>query len=352
MISIKDIVKKDFSILSAADSVDSAIDLMEKRKVDYLLVKEKNKIKGIITLQGLAGYPSSRLLIDCPIEPMVFVNEKTLLDKALKMLEKEKTSFLVILDNKKPAGIVKREIVISSLCKELKSLDRLKDIFTATAAHELKTPIVPIKGFLSMIGKNPGKYGLNEKAQEYVNICLENTKRLEVLINDVLDISKLEAGEMKFEMADVDLNRLIKNIVTNFLPLIEEKKLALNINISEKLLLVYGDPYRISQALNNLIDNAIKFTDKGSITINAKFIGKDIQIDVIDMGIGIKKENIPRLFKKFSQIGASTTRKEKGTGLGLVICKRIIEAHHGKIWAKSEGLEKGSTFSFSLPIKK
>jgi signal transduction histidine kinase len=239
---------------------------------------------------------------------------------------------------------------LEKVSKILKRTEVMKSEFTNIAAHELKTPIVPIKGFLNMMKKNPEKYGLNEKGLKFINICLSSAERLEDLVTDILDVSKLEAGEMKFEMKDVDLAPLLKNEIKQLSFLTKENNIALSLKVP-KTMLVYGDSHRLSQAISNLVKNAIKFTEKGTVKINAKLAGNNIQVDVVDTGMGIRKEDMQRLFTKFFQGQDITTRKTRGTGLGLAISKEIIEKHKGKIWAESKGLGKGSTFSFSLPVK-
>ncbi|MFC2143589.1 sensor histidine kinase [Candidatus Aenigmatarchaeota archaeon] len=226
-----------------------------------------------------------------------------------------------------------------------------KKITDAIVAHELKTPIVPLKGFLDIMIKDPKKYGLNQKGQKYVKICLRNVERLDRLIGDILDISKLESGEMKFDMQQIDLLKIIKNIIDDFTLVAREKKIKFKFILPKSLPIVNGDLYRLQQVVSNLVDNALKFTDKGSIIIEAKIKDDYIQISVKDMGVGIRKKDIPRLFEKFYQTQQVLARRIKGTGLGLVICKEIIQFHGGKIKAYSKGLGFGSTFTFTIPIK-
>jgi signal transduction histidine kinase len=253
-----------------------------------------------------------------------------------------------ILDEEKFSQLSKEEL--ETVSRKLSRIDTMKSEFTNIAAHELKTPLVPIKGFLSIMKKYPEKYGLNEKGLEYINICLKSAVRLEDLVTDILDVSKLETGEMKFEMKELNLAPLLKNEVKQLSFLLKENKLSLNSKIPGTIM-VYGDSPRLSQVIGNLLKNALKFTDKGTVTLNAKIIGDNVQVDFIDTGIGIRKEDLKKLFTKFFQGQDITTRKTKGTGLGLAISKEIVEKHKGKIWAESKGFGKGSTFSFSLPVK-
>jgi signal transduction histidine kinase len=253
-----------------------------------------------------------------------------------------------ILDDEKFSLLSKEEL--ESVSRKLSKIDKIKSDFTNIAAHELKTPLVPIKGYLSMMLKNPEAYGLNKEAQKFIGICLSSAERLEDLVTDILDISKLEAGEMKFDMEEIDLAPLLKNESKQLSFLAKENKTELKSKVP-KTILVYGDSHRLSQAIGNLIKNAIKFAKKGSVTINASIIGSNVRVDFIDTGMGMREEDKSKLFTKFFQGQDIATRKTKGTGLGLAICKEIIEKHKGKIWAESEGLGKGSTFSFALPVK-
>lgn len=254
-----------------------------------------------------------------------------------------------ILEVEKFSLLSKEEL--EEVSKKLAKIDTMKSEFTNIAAHELKTPLVPITGFLSILLKDRKKFKLTKRVQEHLEICLRNAKRLNSLIEDILSISKLESGEMKFYMENLNLKKIIDNAQKDLLYLAKEKNLSLNLKLPQYLPLVRGDEQRITQVLINLINNAIKFTNKGSITISAKQTGNKIIIQVKDTGIGIDKNDIPKLFIKYYQGSVSQTKKQKGLGLGLAICKEIIKQHKGAIWVESE-LGKGSSFYFTLPIRK
>jgi signal transduction histidine kinase len=328
-------------------SVEKEISLSSSQfKVDDI-------VKAIIDLIG-GLYNQSKLAIGESATEEIF-------ESALRDIKEKYIRFSAFSEIVKslPKGILETEKFdilskedLERVAVELKRTDVMKSEFTNIAAHELKTPIVPLKGFLSMLDKNPEKYGLNREGQEFIKVCLRNADRLNALIGDILDISKLEAGEMKFEMADVDLMQLLKNSATDASVVVKEKKLEFKLILPESLPIVTGDAQRLSQVIGNLIGNSTKFTDKGSITLKAHIEGDHVQIDVIDTGVGISPENVPKLFMKFYQTEQAETRRNRGTGLGLAISKEIVEAHGGKIWAQSEGLGKGSIFSMTLPIKK
>jgi len=230
--------------------------------------------------------------------------------------------------------------------EELKSVDKMKTDFMNIAAHELKTPLVPMVGYLHLIDKKK----LSSKDRESIDIALRNTKRLQRLVEDILDIAKLESKVMKFNMEDVQLADLVRDSVASSKPFAKKKKIALRGKVPRRLPMVRGDAGRLTQVLTNLINNAIKFTDRGGVTVEARTEENKVVARVKDTGVGIAKKDVAKLFTKFFQAETSARRKYGGTGLGLAICKEIVEAHKGKIWVESK-LGKGSTFAFSLPAK-
>jgi len=274
------------------------------------------------------------------------VDERTEeLNKRIRELKDAKAATLNLLEDMDKASRELRESY-----QKLTEADRLKDEFMNIAAHELKTPLVPIMGYLSML--RDGSLGeLTREEKDSLEIISRNVDRLKKLIDDILDISKLESGAMKFEMRDVQVAEIIKNSVEDMRSYAEGKGLTIKAEIQPNLPPIQGDKNRLMQVLTDLIDNAIKFTEKGCIVIKARREKDNILVKVKDTGIGISKENINKLFTKFYQVDSSLSRRYGGTGLGLAICKRIVEAHGGRIWVDSE-LGKGSTFQFTLPVKK
>ncbi|MFC1703902.1 PAS domain S-box protein [Candidatus Omnitrophota bacterium] len=233
--------------------------------------------------------------------------------------------------------------------KELKALDQLKSDFVSTVSHELRTPLTVIREGVSLINdKVLGE--VSDQQSEILRDILESTDRLAKIINDLLDISKLEAGKIDLEQTEVDTASLIKKLVKDFQIKAKPKEITLKEELPEKVSYVFGDYDRLIQVLTNLVGNAIKFTpNKGTITIAAKESAADmVEISVSDSGRGIAKDDASKLFDKFSQFGRTPGPGEKGTGLGLAIAKNIVELHGGKIWAESE-LEKGSTFFITVP---
>ncbi len=225
-----------------------------------------------------------------------------------------------------------------------KSIDE-KGEFMNIVAHELRTPLQPIIGYADRMLQT---HELNKWQTERTNIILKNAKNLLQLVQDVLDINKMETGIMKFAMEEIDLLSLLKEIHESFKPTVEGKKLKFILDVPKTLGKIVGDSQRLTQVFSNLIVNATKFTDQGSITLKASEEKDTITVSVQDTGIGIAEKDIPKIFTKFFQADDSLKRKQRGTGLGLAICKEIVKAHKGEISVKSV-LGKGATFRVKLP---
>ncbi|RKX61910.1 MAG: hypothetical protein DRP37_02905 [Thermodesulfobacteriota bacterium] len=241
---------------------------------------------------------------------------------------------------------------------QLRELDRLKSTFLANMSHELRTPMNSIIGYSDLL--IDGIDGpINEEQEKSLNRISNNARHLLQLLNDLLDLSKIEAGKTEIEAEQFNLKGLIDSVVPMFEGMITQKGLSLDFDIDENLPLVYGDENKIQHILMNLLSNAIKFTDKGGITIRAGISGRGIQpgesplfaeVCVEDTGIGIKDEDLGKIFDKFVQADLSTVRQYDGTGLGLSIARGLIALHNGMIWATSK-YGKGSQFYFTIPLK-
>ena len=232
--------------------------------------------------------------------------------------------------------------------KEHRQLERAKTEFLSITSHELRSPMTPMKAQLQMLKKSYfGK--LNKKQTEAVDIVLRNTSRLDSIIMDFLEISRIEAARLKFRFVKTSLTGHIKRLADEMQGFLPEKNIEIVIKIA-KMPVIKVDPDRVMQVLRNLINNAKKFSPKNSkIIVSAKLKGNRIQFNVKDQGSGIAKENKARVFEPFFQEEQTMYRKHTGTGLGLSICKGIVESQKGNIWVKST-LGKGSTFSFTLPL--
>jgi signal transduction histidine kinase len=248
-------------------------------------------------------------------------------------------------------------------------MDKMKDEFINVAAHELRTPIQPIIGLSEVLrsrirnNDSVNISGSNAENQEFIDVILRNGQRLEKLVEDVLDVTKMESQSLELHKEHFDLNDLIISIIDDIvaaeaesmvygLPARRKGKNNVKITYQPRNLPVYADRNRIAQVISNLLNNALKFTSEGYVMITAdKKRDKNSNnnhdvaiISVCDSGSGVDPEIMPKLFTKFS------SKSFSGTGLGLYICKNIIEAHSGRIWAENNKDAKGATFSFTLPM--
>lgn len=231
----------------------------------------------------------------------------------------------------------------------LKEVDRLKSVFLSSMSHELKTPLNSIIGFTGIILMGmAGK--ITEEQQNHLSIVKDSANHLLGLIEDILDISRIEAGKVELSPGEFGLNEIISEVVEIISPAINEKKLKLIQEVPEGITL-FSDKRRIKQVLINLLSNAVKFTDKGSVKIAAKVL-KDtmLEIRIADTGIGIKSDDMNKLFRPFQQIEPPPGKTHKGTGLGLHLCKKLVILLGGDISAKSE-YGSGSEFTFIIPVK-
>jgi PAS domain S-box-containing protein len=230
------------------------------------------------------------------------------------------------------------------------SADRLKSAFLATMSHELRTPLNSIIGFTGiLLQKLVGP--LSEEQEKQLKMVQGSAHHLLELINDVLDISKIEAGQMNVSAEVFDMGVAIQKSVDKIKPLAEKKGLTLTASVTPKVIEITSDQRRVEQILINLLNNAVKFTERGEVRVESLIENDRLVTRIIDTGIGIKSEDAKALFKPFQQIDTGITRQYEGTGLGLSICKRLVEMLGGEIGVESEW-GKGSTFTFTLPLKK
>ncbi|WP_052128786.1 ATP-binding protein [Neosynechococcus sphagnicola] len=243
-----------------------------------------------------------------------------------------------------------------------KEVDQMKTDFISTVSHELRTPLTSVLGFTKIIKKKLDEtvtpaLPVNDKklqrtirqVNDNIDIILAEGIRLTTLINDVLDIAKIESGKVDWKSEPLQISEIIERAISATSALSQTKQLALYQELEPGLPTLIGDRDRLIQVVINLISNAIKFTDQGSVTCQARHFGHEILVSIIDTGGGIAPEDHDKVFEKFKQVGDTLTEKPMGTGLGLPICKQIVEHHGGRIWVESK-LGEGSTFSFTLPL--
>ena len=256
---------------------------------------------------------------------------------------------------------------ISITNKKLEKLEKLKSEFISIVSHELRTPLTPINNSLEIVLS--GQAGeLTPEINNFISMAKRNIQRLSGIIEDLLDLSRIQTGKLDYRYKICDITPSLELLKNTFLQVAQEKNIKINLIIKEKLPEIYADSRRIEQILSNLVSNSLKFTSQGGmIEVEASVIdenqveydnlimpkikpnGKYIKISVKDNGIGMKKEDIPKIFDKFSQIETSLNRNKGGVGLGLTITKQLIDAHLGAVWVESQE-QKGSTFSVILPL--
>ncbi len=233
---------------------------------------------------------------------------------------------------------------------QLKKLDELKTAFLNVTSHELRTPMTSIKGYVQML-LNQILGGLSDEQRQGLDVILRNTNRLDGLIQDILDVSRLESGTMKFIPKKTDIDTLVGQTVETMQASAGRKEITINADIEADVPGLIVDELRIKQVMTNLLNNAIKFSPDGTIiNVKARKEKNDILFEIQDFGRGIPKDKQDKVFETFYQVDSGEDRKFGGAGLGLAVSKGIVVSHGGRIWVESrEG--KGSTFSFTLPLK-
>jgi len=239
---------------------------------------------------------------------------------------------------------------IEQKSRELEAASRHKSEFLANMSHELRTPLNAVIGFSEVLSER--MFGeLNEKQDEYLKDIHASGQHLLSLINDILDLSKIEAGRMELEVTEFNLPVTIDNALTLVRERAARRSIALHTSVDERLGQIQGDERKIRQVLLNLLSNAIKFTPEGGrIEVGAKPVNGSIEVSVSDTGVGIAPEDQEAVFEEFRQVGTAE-KKVEGTGLGLALSRKFIELHGGKIWVKSQ-VGAGSTLTFSVPVRR
>lgn len=232
---------------------------------------------------------------------------------------------------------------------KLRELNQAKTDFLSMVSHELRSPLTSIKGYTAlMLAGRAGE--INENQKRFLKIVEEQSDHLTTLITDLLNLSRIEAGQIKINKSSVSLKAVAETVVERMRPHFEQKNISLTALIQDNLVFVYADKDKLIQVLANLLTNAFKFTpENGRVIVEVTEKEDMVEARIGDTGIGIPPEELEKIFEKFYQVDSSSTRQTGGAGLGLAIVKRIIEMHEGKVWAESDGVNKGSRFCFQLP---
>jgi len=320
------------------------IDLLSDQKIEVLVplnIKEQT-----VGLLALGQKESKDIYNDEDFRVLQIISSQAAIAIENSLLFEKIQNFNIQL--KKEIKKATQDLVVAN--QKLTRVDQAKSEFISIASHQLRTPITVIKGYVSMV--LAGDFGKLEFEQENsLKKVYESSEQMMRLVNNLLNISRIEAERLEFNYEIINLEQVVSDIVNNLQKILGQKKICLKyIKPSEQLPLVKIDQQKIKEVIANLIENAIKYTVEGNITVSLKVIDQNIQFGVSDSGVGICKDDIPKLFKKFSRGETMSRIHTEGTGLGLYVARKMIEAHQGKIWVESEGENKGSQFYFQLPI--
>jgi signal transduction histidine kinase len=315
------------------------IDFSKQMQADAELVEFAERL-----LSGAIGAASARVMVSSIVEGEEISPEGVMkiIDEASQVLEYSHQ-------------LEEKSIELEAATKELqeanlrlKELDRLKDEFVSTVSHELRTPLTSVRAFSEILHDNPEMNA--QERQKYLDIMVKETERLTRLINEVLDLAKIESGRADWYMENIDLTVVLREAVEATSQLFRENSVAIVEMTPTFPITVFADRDRIIQVVINLLSNAAKFSppEKGKVIVRLYFKEREIRVEVADNGPGIHLNEQEKIFEKFKQITDLRNGKPKGTGLGLAICRRIIEYHNGSIWVESVP-EQGAKFIFSLP---
>lgn len=330
------------SLLDGVMMVDLSFNPIVVNRIlpDLLGLKIVSSLYDVVAAIGTGTNFEAALRHSLSTQQPVRLSEIRLGEKALQIdVEPVKDKFGIVLG----AAVIFHDVTAR------KQLERLRDEFTAMMVHELRTPLTTISYSTDMMLSDIGKMS-SEQVGESIKIVQSTASHMLELVNELLDVAKIDAGKFQIVKKEDNLASLIADTVMMVKPMAEQKHLQLITSVAPNLPAISFDRRRIGQVLNNLFSNAIKYTDAGQIELSATARGSEILVAVKDSGEGILPEDLPKLFSKFEQLGKGKTGEKGGTGLGLVVTKGIVEAHGGKIWAASEGKGKGTTFSFMLPL--
>ena len=316
-----------------------SINLSKLREADAGLVNFSERL-----LAGAIGAASARVMV-----ASVAKGEMVGIEEVMKILDE--TSQVIEYSHRleeKSRELEAASAELRAANERLKELDRLKDDFLSTVSHELRTPLTSIRSFSEILFDSPD---LDlERRKEFLDIIIKESERLTRLINQILDLAKMEAGRMEWEMADLDPKRVIEDSLAAASGLFQEDRVELDVQIPDALPAVHADRDRLMQVIVNLLSNAVKFCDQrhGRVVVEARAGDEGVQVSVADNGSGLRPEDRQLIFEKFQQAGEVLTQRPPGTGLGLPICRQIVEHFGGRIWVQSDP-GQGTRFAFTIP---
>jgi two-component system CheB/CheR fusion protein len=354
------VLDQDLRVLSASRSFFNVFKVKLEETVGQLIYDLGNKQWNIPKLRELLEtiLPQKATFDNYQVEhDFATIGRRIMLLNARQIqrgLGKERIILLAIEDiterREIENGLEKAHEELKDLATELKRVARVKSEFLANMSHELRTPLNSINGFSEVLYDET--FGpLNEKQKKYVNNVLTSGKHLLLLINQILDMAKVEAGKMKLTLSSLQIQNLLHEISLLVADMVDKKKLQMSLEIPDDLSNIEADELRLKEIIFNLLSNAIKFTPEGGkIGMRAKNAGSEIEIVVWDTGVGVAPENMEKIFEGFFRVDTPYSRVTEGTGLGLPLSKKLVELHGGKLSVESAGLNKGVSVRFTLPI--
>ena len=331
--------------------VETVAGKLAPREIIAVPLAVRSEVLAVLELASLQGFDKTALQIIKLIAPQLAIGINTIGNRNdLKRLSSDlQRSNLELMVMNEELHAQQSELAENNL--QLEKVSRIKSDFLANMSHELRTPLNSIIGFSEVLQDH--LFGpINDKQQEYLNNILTSGRHLLSLINDILDLSKVEAGKMELELSTFSLRESLEASLAMLKEKAMKGQLKLELELAQSAdLSIVADQRKFKQIMFNLVSNAVKFTPPGgSVHISANRDGDFVEIAVADTGMGIKKEDIPKLFQPFSQLETGYTKESEGTGLGLALNRQLVELHGGRIWVASE-FGKGSRFSFTIPIK-
>jgi len=338
------VITEDVRRLSRFDD-NQTVALLKKLGVEILApLNVKDKIIGLI---ALGAKESGDMYNEEDLKVLEVAGAQTAIALENALLYKETKNFSIKLEKE----VEKATHDLKKANVQLKKLDAAKSEFISIASHQLRTPLTVIKGYISMMLE--GNFGgLTKPESESLEKVFESNERLIQLVENLLNISRIESGRLQFNYQQVDMNKMVASVKEELEANAKRKGLILQYRAPTKSVpIIKIDDEKIRQVVMNLVDNGIKYTKHGSVTVKLEQAENKIRFSVTDSGVGIRPEDMGNLFKKFSRGSGISLIHTEGTGLGLYVARMMIEAHHGKIWAESAGVGKGSKFCFELPVK-
>ena len=312
----------------------------DTEEADFRLVNYAEKL-----LSGAVGAASARVLISTVVkeDPISLVEVFEILKESRKFL----TDNIVLKKKSHELEEATQQLKIAN--KELTKLDQIKDEFISTISHEMRTPITSIRALSEIIYDNPDLE--EEDRMRFLTTIIKETKRMERLINQVLDLEKMESGKLKISTTSIHFEKIVKDSINSLNQVVKDKNITLNVTIKDNMPSIQANRDRLMQVVLNLVSNAVKFcaTENGRINIDASSNNKFITLSVEDNGAGVPNESKQLIFDAFYQDKYQTLKKPEGTGLGLTISKKIIELHEGEIWVEDSN-NGGAKFQFKLPL--